>query len=175
MLKFFGYLGKVPFIGTVVGFFTGKARLILEYVLIGLVIAAGATVVTLWYRANYLELKNDELRERVVETEQINQRQDETITHLQQLREVDGLVIAGLVADYSRLSEADTKARKKLATLEKENAPVREYLNRPLPPELSCLLNNTCKAGNSDGGSKGTPPAPTAGAVSKARASSAAD
>lgn len=171
--QMFSFLSKVPFIGTITGFFVGKARLIIEYVLIGMVIAIAATAFTLWVRANKLEIRNDELRGRVTTTELINQAQDETITELQALRTQDSLVITGLLTDYTRLNESDTKARKKLAQLEKENATVREYLDRPLPPELSCMLNNSCGAASTDASGKGSPTAPASGSVQKARPSSA--
>ena len=139
MLKF---LKGVPFIGTAVSFVTGNVRLVIEYVLIGLIIAGMATAITLWYRTQYLETRNDELRERISNVEVINEAQDKTITDLQDLRKQDAAVMAGLVTDYAKLSKSDMAARKKLSDLEKQNANVRDYLDQPLPPELVCMLNN---------------------------------
>lgn len=141
MLKF---LEKVPFIGTAVSFVTGNARLVIEYVLIGLIIAGMATAITLWYRTQYLETRNDELRERISSVEVINEAQDKTITELQDLRKQDAAVMAGLVTDYAKLSKSDMAARKKLSDLEKQNAKVRDYLDQPIPAELVCMLNDSC-------------------------------
>ena len=164
------FLKKVPFLGTAISFVTGNARLVIEYVLIALVIAGAATAIALWYRTNYLEARNDELRERVVNAEVINEAQDKTISDLQALRQQDAAVMAGLVTDYAKLSKSDATARKKLSELEKQNANVRDYLDQPLPPELVCMLNNSCTATQASGaGSQGNAAEQHAGTVQKAR------
>lgn len=166
-------LKKVPFIGTAISFVTGNARLVIEYILIALAIAGAATAIALWYRTNYLEARNDELRERITNVEVINETQDKTITDLQDLRKQDAAVMAGLVTDYAKLSKADATARKKLSELEKQNANVRDYLDQPLPPELVCMLNNSCTGSEASGAgvSSGAASKPV-GAVQKARPSS---
>ena len=164
------FLKNVPFLGTAISFVTGNARLAIEYVLIALVIAGAATAIALWYRTNYLEARNDELRERVVNVEVINEIQDKTISDLQALRQQDAAVMAWLVTDYAKLSKSDATARKKLSELEKQNANVRDYLDQPLPPELVCMLNNSCTAARASGaGSQGGAAEPSAGTVQKAR------
>lgn len=170
MLKF---LKKIPFLGTAVSFATSNVRLVIEYILIGLIIAGMATAITLWYRTQYLETRNDELRERITNVEVINEAQDKTITDLQDLRQQDAAVMAGLVMDYAKLSKSDAHARKKLSELEKQNANVRDYLDQPLPPELVCMLNNSCTAAQASGA--GVPAAASvqpAGTVQKARPAS---
>lgn len=167
------FLKKVPFIGTAMSFVTGNARLVIEYVLIGLIIAGMATAITLWYRTQYLETRNDELRERINNVEVINEAQDKTITYLHDLRKQDAAVMAGLVTDYAKLSKSDMAARKKLSDLEKQNANVRDYLDQPLPPELVCMLNNSCTGAEAGGQNRqGGPPVQPAGAVQKARPAS---
>ena len=166
------FLKKVPFLGTAISFVTGNARLVIEYILIALAIAGAATAIALWYRTNYLEARNDELRERVVNAEAINEAQDKTISDLQALRQQDAAVMAGLVTDYAKLSKSDATARKKLSELEKQNANVRDYLDQPLPPELVCMLNNSCTAAKASGaGSQGSATEQPAGTVQKARPS----
>ena len=166
------FLKKVPFVGTAVSFVTGNARLVIEYVLIGLIIAGMATAITLWYRTQYLETRNDELRERISNVEVINGAQDKTITDLQDLRKQDAAVMAGLVIDYAKLSKSDMAARKKLSDLEKQNANVRDHLDQPLPPELVCMLNDSCTAAQASGaGSQGSAAEQPAGTVQKARPS----
>ena len=169
MLKF---LKKVPFLGTAISFVTGNARLVIEYVLIALAITGAATAIALWYRTNYLEACNDELRERVMNVEAINEAQDKTISDLQALRQQDAAVMAGLVTDYAKLSKSDATARKKLSELEKQNANVRDYLDQPLPPELVCMLDNSCTAAQASGaGGQGSAAEQPAGTVQKARPS----
>ena len=164
------FLKKVPFLGTAISFVTSNARLVIEYVLIALAVAGAATAIALWYRTNYLEARNDELRERVVNAEVINEAQDKTISDLQALRQQDAAVMAGLVTDYAKLSKSDATARKKLSELEKQNANVRDYLDQPLPPELACMLNNSCTAAKASGaGSQGNAAEQPAGTVQKAR------
>lgn len=166
------FLKKVPFLGTAVSFVAGNARLVIEYVLIALAIAGAATAIALWYRTNYLEARNDELRERVVNVEVINETQDKTISDLQALRQQDAAAMAGLVTDYAKLSKSDATARKKLSELEKQNANVRDYLDQPLPPELVCMLNNSCTAAQASGaGSQGGAAEQPAGTVQEARPS----
>lgn len=167
------FLKKVPFVGTAVSFVTGNARLVIEYVLIGLIIAGMATAITLWYRTQYLETRNDELRERISNVEVINEAQDKTITDLHDLRKRDAAVMAGLVTDYAKLSKSDMAARKKLSDLEKQNANVRDYLDQPLPPELVCMLNDSCTAAQASGaGGQSGAAEPSAGTVQKARPAS---
>lgn len=167
------FLKKVPFLGTAISFVTGNARLVIEYVLIALAIAGAATAITLWYRTQYLETRNDELRERISNVEVIDEAQDKTITDLQDLRKQDAAVMAGLVTDYAKLSKSDMAARKKLSDLEKQNANVRDYLDQPLPPELVCMLNNSCTGAEAGGQNhQGGPPVQPAGAVQKARPAS---
>ena len=121
---------------------------------------------------NIKTLSNDELRERVVNVEVINEAQDKTISDLQALRQQDAAVMAGLVTDYAKLSKSDATARKKLSELEKQNANVRDYLDQPLPPELVCMLNNSCTAAQASGaGSQGSAAEQPAGTVQKARPS----
>lgn len=163
-------LKKVPFVDTAISFVAGNARLVVEYILIALTISGAATSIALWYRTNYLEARNDELRGRITSVEVINEAQDKTITDLQDLRKQDAAVMAGLIIDYAKISKADSTARKKLSELEKQNANVREYLGQPLPPELACVLNNSCTdSKTSSAGSQGSAAKQSAGAMRGAR------
>ena len=84
----------------------------------------------------------------------------------------DAAVMAGLVTDYAKLSKSDATARKKLSELEKQNANVRDYLDQPLPPELVCMLDNSCTAAQASGaGGQGSAAEQPAGTVQKARPS----
>jgi hypothetical protein len=163
------FLEDVPFLGTAATFVAGNVRLVIEYVLIALTIAGAASAIALWYRTNYLEARNDELRERMVHVELINEAQDKTIADLQETRQQDAAVLAALIVDYDKLSKADTAARKQLSNLEKQNAKVHGYLNESLPPELSCMLNDSCAAQTSGSGGQGGAAEPSAGTVQGTR------
>ncbi len=170
MSSFLSWIKKIPYIGTAATFAMGNVRLVIEYALIGLVIACAATAIALWSRTNYLESRNDELRKRVTNAEVVNNAQDETIDHLNKLREIDAKVMEGLVSDYSKLAATDSQARKNLSNLESTNEDVRSYLDQSLPPELICLLNNSCPAGGKDSseGGKGKATPSASGTVQKA-------
>lgn len=170
MSSFFAWLKKVPFIGAATSFVGGNVRLVIEYVLIGLVIACAATAIALWYRTSYLEERNDELRVRVTNAEVINEAQDQTITDLQDLRQQDAEVMAGLVTDFAHLSKSDFRARQRLSELEKHNETVRDYLDQRIPPDLVCLLNDSCTPTQTGGQSgEGSAAKEPAGAVQGAR------
>jgi hypothetical protein len=87
--------------------------------------------------------------------ESVNQQQ-ETIGELKELRLQDAQALTGLLTDYKVLADNDARARNRLATLEKSNETVRNYLNQRIPPDLACLLNNTCDTGNSGSDKGGT-------------------
>jgi len=130
-----------------------------------MVIAGFATVVTLWSRTKALEDKNDKLYDRVIQAESINDHQEKTIGDLQRLREIDALVMAGLIADYTRLSKVDASTRNKLSELEKTNATVRTFFDQPLPAELICMLNESCDPKDTGEGGKGKAANQPAGGV----------
>jgi hypothetical protein len=102
--------------------------------------------------------------------ELINEAQNKTIADLQETRQQDAAVLAALIVDYDKLSKSDTTARKKLSNLEKQNAKVHGYLDESLPPELSCMLNDSCTAAQTGGsGGQGNTTEPSAGTVQGTR------
>jgi hypothetical protein len=138
------FLAKVSFLGRAVSFVTSKTRLVLEYTLIGLVISSTALAIALWYRANALEEKNAALDRAIAAAQSVDAAQTATIAELHNLRERDAKAISGLVADYRVLATSNENAKRKLAELEKRNEAVRVYLATPIPPDLACVLNDTC-------------------------------
>ena len=165
----FKVLSKVPFVGEAVAFVTNNARLVLEYVLIALVIAGGALTIAAHYRVKELEESNTALTSRVATMEVVDATQNKTIADLQDLRQKDAEVMAGLVNDYAKLSKSDVSARKKLLDLEKQNARVRDYLSQPVPPELVCMLNNSCTPATGGASGQGKAASQPSGDVQKAR------
>jgi uncharacterized membrane-anchored protein YhcB (DUF1043 family) len=128
-----------------------KKRLIIEYVLIGVVLTLAGAALTLWLQQRALEDKLKETNKLVTSLEIANQTQDATIDDLKVLRNKDAQALDGLLNDYKSLASNDAVVRSRLSTLEKSNATVHDYLSQPLPAELTCLLNNTCsKDSNKD-------------------------
>lgn len=148
-------LTKLPWLATAWGFLKNKKRLVIEYVLIAIVVAVAGFTFTLWLSKIRTEKALAETRTdlvtvqgRLTAVESINQAQEATIGELKELRHADAQALTGLLTDYKVLAENDARARKRLDSLEKTNEAVRTYLNQRIPPDLACLLNGTCEAGN---------------------------
>jgi type II secretory pathway pseudopilin PulG len=156
-------LTKLPWLSTAWGFLKKKRRLVIEYVLIAIVVAVAGFTFSMWLskertEKSLLTTENElqAVRQRLGAVESVNQQQEATIGELKELRLQDAQAFAGLLADYKVLADNDARARKRLATLEKSNETVRNYLNEPIPFELVCLLNRTCDTGNSGSDKGGT-------------------
>lgn len=137
--------------GKVMGFVTGKARLVIEYALIAAVVILCGVAVSLWgaKKSTEVTLAKTETRLGVTEgrmttLESVNQAHEETIKELKDLRGQDAKALDGLLTDYKMLAESDSKVRTRLHSLETSNENVRNYLNLPVPAQLDCLLNDTC-------------------------------
>lgn len=124
-----------------------KHRLIIEYVLIGLMIAACALALTMWLQRERIEDQLSDVRtklstanQRLGAVEQVNEGQARTIADLRELREIDSRSLGGLASDYKRLHERDTRLARDINQLEKTDAQVRSYLDEPVPAELSRVL-----------------------------------
>ena len=154
-------LTKLPWLASVFGFFQNKTRLVIEYALIGLIVAAAGFTFSMWLskertEKSLLTTQNElqTVQQRLGAVESVNQLQEATIGELKELRLQDARALTGLLTDYKVLADNDARARNRLSTLEKSNETVRNYLNYRIPPDLACLLNNTCDAGNT-GSDKG--------------------
>ena len=89
-----------------------------------------------------------------------NAAQARAIAEVERLREIDGTILKGLVQDLDASRSRDRVALNRIATLEKTNEQVREYLNAVPPAAVSCVLDKTCNDsvrtnGNSSQGSAG--------------------
>lgn len=142
---------KIPFLLNIATFFKHKKRLAIEYFLIAVLIAVAGFTFTLWLAKGKTELHLANAKTQLVTVqsrldvvEEVNQRQEDTITELKSLRMRDAKALTGLIDDYKFLAENDDLARQKLSNLEKSNETVRNYLNQRIPPDLACVLNNTC-------------------------------
>lgn len=149
-------LTKLPWLASALGFFKHKTRLVIEYVLIAVIVAVAGFTFTMWLskertEKSLLTTQNElqTVQQRLGAVESVNRQQQETIGELKELRLQDAQALTGLLTDYKVLADNDARARNRLVTLEKSNETVRNYLNRHIPPDLACLLNNTCDTGNS--------------------------
>lgn len=137
---------------TLASFFGPKARLIIEYVLIAMLLAALGLAVTLYVaklkqdRA-VAELRGDvtTLTGEVGGLKNVNEIYKADITELKELRFLDAEALGKLVDEMKNLSTQDTEFRNKLSRLEATDESVRAYLNSPVPPQLRCMLERTCE------------------------------
>jgi len=148
-------LAKLPFLGTALSFLKSKIRLAIEYVLIACVVALCAVTTTLWVQRNSISAKLDHTEEQVVSLTNEVGIQGATIDDLKSLRVQDAEALSGLLSDYKSLSQNDATVRDRLRRLEQTNEVVRKYLETPIPPELQCVLNDTCAATGDQGGKSG--------------------
>lgn len=156
-------LTKLPWLASALAFFENKTRLVLEYVLIAVIVAVAGFTFTMWLskertEKSLLTTQNElqTVQQRLGAVESVNLQQQETIAELKELRFQDAQALMGLLTDYKVLANNDAHARNRLATLEQANETVRNYLNQRIPPDLACLLNNTCDTGNSGSDKGGT-------------------
>ncbi len=158
-------LTKLPFLGTLVNFVTGKKRLLIEYAMIAVVLMIAGFTFNLWLSKKNMQVVLAQaetelvtMQSRLTTVEFISATQEARITDLSELRLRDAHALTGLLNDYRAMANSDSKVRARLQTLETNNETVRDYLNSPIPPDLKCLLNNTCKGGNPSGGKDGERP-----------------
>lgn len=164
MIFLLGLLTKIPFLGTAIGFVSSKKRLIIEYALIAVVLSLAAVTFTLWLQKRTTDQKLETVQASLTTLEVANQIQDKTIDDLKDLRKRDAHALDGLLSDFKVLAEHDNTVRRKLRNLETTNEAVRDYLNKPVPAELACVLDNTCNK-DSDQDGKGSAPGQSPSAV----------
>lgn len=136
----------------VMGAFGPKARLIIEYVLIALLLASLGMTVALYIGKLKQEMKVVTLAGQVValdsqvqQQQSLNEIHKKDILELKQLRFLDADVLGKLVNEMNALSNRDAEFRAALGRLEATDETVRTYLNSPVPPQLRCMLERTCE------------------------------
>lgn len=165
-------LTKLPWIAKSLAFVQNKTRLVLEYILIAVLVASASLTFTMWLSKGRIQeqlgaAQKDlaSAHKRLDAVELVNEQHELTISSLKEMRLKDATALAGLISDYKALANSDAIARKRLATLENTNEDVRIYLNQRIPPNLACLLNHTCEAGNQGGDKAGARAAPASSAA----------
>lgn len=126
-------------------------RLVIEYFLIGLLIAVGALAVSTKMTSLKQETHISELEgslnvaEGKIEViEGVNKSQGEVIVRLGEQREIDGKAIVELMDSYQELSLADNMARQRLRNLEKTDENARTYFAVPVPDSVACVYDDSC-------------------------------
>lgn len=144
-----------------VGWVTSNVRLIIEYALIAIIVTLCGTTLAMWSGKTLVEkrlLSTEksliQVGSRLETVETINEIQEGTITTLKTLRDKDSEIMSKLVDGYDNLVRQDGSVRARLSNLEQSNEAVREYLDKPIPPDLACLLNATTCAAKGGNGSR---------------------
>lgn len=145
-------------------------RLVIEYCLIGAVVVMGGFTTALWIKKQQTEIVLADTKttleasrgERALLTtrlsiqEDVNDKQSDRIESLVKLRTLDSTALTALVTNLKQLAIKDSRVQKKLTELENKNAAVKDYLDQPIPPNLTCLHNDECeKAESGDKDSQG--------------------
>ncbi|WAX22358.1 lysin B [Pseudomonas phage MiCath] len=153
-------LSKIPGIS----FIKDNVRLVIEYLLIGVIVTLACVVVTLWYkqRNTEVDLVNAKSQLTTMNTrlglaEFATIEQNLSIQELKAQRERDAAAMSGLMTDFETLRDGAMDMSQRLQELGESNEETRNYINGVLPPDVKCLLERTCKAGG-DGNKTGASP-----------------
>lgn len=129
-----------------------KVRLYVEYALIALLIVTAGLTLTMWLQKQKVEknlaetkIELTSVESRLTTAEQVNKIQQEHITELHNLRLTDAKTLDGLMKDYKVIMQSSISSREKVKQLEQKNETVKGYLDKPIPSELGCMFNKTCK------------------------------
>lgn len=155
--------------GTAWSWVKGKARLIIEYVLLAAFVSLAGFALSTWLHSQELTKQVSTLSTTVgtlsgTVTEQatINQQQDAALGELRRLRDIDNQSLTSLHGELTKAGEKGENLRRRIAELEKNNADARALLDTPVPAELGCLLDGRpCQGAGGHDGNQGRPPAPT--------------
>lgn len=135
----------------------------LMYIKIGAVVLVLGSLGAMYWRMNSLKAQRDQLRQDVDTATAANKQNVDTIHRLEAQKKIDESRIQTLLSDLQVLHDSNTRTRRRLTDLEKQNADVRAYLARPLPPDLRRVLSD--ESGDEDRDGKGPTPSSTPGEV----------
>ena len=121
-----------------------KIRLWIEYLMVATIIVLAVTVSIMWLRSKVLRAEMADMDATIASLNEANIAQQAAIDTITAVREVDGEILAGLVADYETIKRGDTATARRISALEKNNAEVLRYLDSAVPDELACVLDKTC-------------------------------
>ena len=135
----------------------GKLQLWIGYLMIGLLVSTAALAVynyTQRLRQDVVITKLDadlgKAQAQVDEVVEVNRKQSEAIETIRGLNGVNDTMLKGLALDMESLRVQDRSVRSRLASLERNNEAIREYLNTAVPAPVGCVLDQTCSEGDGD-------------------------
>ncbi|TNV97702.1 hypothetical protein C5H21_12315, partial [Xylella fastidiosa] len=132
-----------------------SVRLLVEYMMIGALVALVAHAVLAWSERSQLAQRAAQLEGQLAAVEStldaqvaINTEQDAAIARLRALREIDRQAIAGLHTDLNRITLRDRALRCSAMThLEQHSDEAKAFLDMDVPDVLGCLLDGgSCQA-----------------------------
>ncbi len=142
-------LNNIPVVGTALSFVTSKARLVVEYIMVGVIVATAAVTFTLWLQKNAMEKDLTVTKQsltlteaRLNQVELVNNEQQTTITTMRNEHIKDGIATAKLLKQIEDISKENTDVRNSINELEKANADVAKYMSDSIPDELRRLLGD---------------------------------
>ncbi|MGY0342450.1 hypothetical protein [Xylella fastidiosa] len=135
-----------------------SVRLLIEYMMIGALVALVAHAVLAWSERSQLAQRAAQLEGQLATVEStldaqvaMNRDQDAAIARLRALREIDRQSIAGLHTDLNRITLRDRALRQRITHLEHFHDEAKAFLDRDVPDVLGCLLDRDgCQAGHGD-------------------------
>jgi uncharacterized membrane protein affecting hemolysin expression len=139
-------------LGKALAWFTGHARLVIEYILIGLLVSVSGYALWQWGHSHQQDTQIATLAgslntlsatstQTINSLVQSNADQDAAIASLKDLREKDAKAIAGLQKDVVHAAVSRESVSKKLELLEKNNAQAKKLLDTAVPADTSCVLD----------------------------------
>lgn len=143
-------------IGKALAFIGARARLWIEYALIGVVVALAGYAVSSSLQRRQLTRTVNTLSEQLgsVSTTlsqqvQANHDQDAAIAALKDLRTTDSHALQGLQDRLGTYAKKDAVIRTKFAELERTNAAAKSLLDTAVPDAVGCVLDHRpCTGGD---------------------------
>lgn len=128
---------------TFLGGFWSKLGLYLGYFAIAFAVVLGCSAVWFYRQNNALNTKVGSLQTKVDTNyatigtlQKVNEKQDETIEQLKELRKTDASAVNALLNDVKSIHSTNAAVRTKINILEKRSEEVKRYLNSPIPDSL---------------------------------------
>lgn len=125
---------------------SGKARLIIEYVLLAVLVAVAGYSVNSYLQIKGLSKSNADLNTKVgglngaLETVVgVNNDQQEAINRLKGLRQTDASALDGLKKELESNGTKTSKVAAKVSQLEKNNAEAKKVMDTAVPRALGCV------------------------------------
>lgn len=138
-------------LGRLFAFVKNKHRLIIEYILIGIIVTTAGLTFTLWLGKLKVENKLAEAKTELAQLtgkvkvlESVNDLQQKSIDDLIKLRAKDSKIMTGLLDQFAGIGKTADEKKKAIKSLGEKNESIAKYLNSIIPDEL---INSLCKSG----------------------------